>query len=149
MDCLSKHLGGGESDSRLAFAPELNAVFGRVVVPAPRDYTPPQSSMRARTTAKLATALLVAAAASHDLLILLHLVTSTSVDASLPVDAWKVANYVARAATRRKPPERTLMICIVSRANMFSTKNADVEEIIETQLARGRVDEARAYIFRL
>ena len=137
-DSLIAHFEKGENDPHLAYAPELNAIFGRVVVPAPRGYAPPQASVRARETAQVAVALLTAAAKLHDLLILLHLVTSTSVDASLTVDAWKVANYVARAATRRKPPEKTLLLCIVSRSTMFSTNNADVEEIVS--LARQDLD---------
>ena len=110
---------------------ELNAVFGRVVVPAPRGYTPPTLAVRARQTARLATALLVDIAKDFHLLILLHIVTSTNTSVQLSMDSWKLAKHVARAASSRKPPEKTLMLCIVSRSTMFSVNNADVEEIVK------------------
>jgi len=120
----------GADDPRLAYAPELNAVFGRVVVPAPPGYEPPPEQHRPKETASLAVAILTELAKTEDVLILLHIQTNTDNEKKLPFDAWKIARDVARNATRRKKPERTLLLCIVSRATMFSTNNADVEEII-------------------
>lgn len=118
------------SPTHLGYLHELNAVFGRVVVPAPRGYQPPQASTRARETAQLAVALLTEIAKDFHLLILLHIVTSSNTSVALSMDSWKVANHVARAAAQRKPPDKTLMLVIVSRSTMFSTNNADVEEIV-------------------
>ena len=129
----------GADDPRLAFAPELNAVIGRIVIPTPSGYAPP-ASLRGTTCAKLAVAILLEACVHTDLLIILHLVTRTNADASLDVEAWKVANATARAASRRSPPQHSLLLCIVSRATVLATPAAEVEEIVA--LAREDLDPA-------
>ena len=119
----------GASDARLAYGPELNAVLGRVVYPAPSGYTPPPEATRGQVAADLAVCIALEAAERRALLIVLHLTTSTSANASLNVNAWKVANAIARAASRRHPPEPTMLLCIVSRASMISARFAEVRAV--------------------
>jgi ABC-type dipeptide/oligopeptide/nickel transport system ATPase subunit len=101
MECLVASFGdGGADDPRLAYAPELNAVFGRVVVPAPPGYEPPPEQHRPKETASLAVAILTELAKTEDVLILLHIQTNTDNEKKLPFDAWKIARDVRNAALR-------------------------------------------------
>ena len=108
---------------------ELSAV-GKLVLHCPPSYTPPPATRRGQIVADLAVCLLIEAAKHADLLLILHLITRTSADASLNFDAWKIANAAARATCKRSPSERTMLLTIVSRASMFKETIADVEEIV-------------------
>ena len=94
----------GRMDPRLAYAPELNAVLGRLVVPLPWDYVPPGESQRGQVCADLAVALALEAASHESTLVILHLQTRASADASININSWKVR---PPQITQRAPPPPT------------------------------------------
>jgi len=139
LDCLHRQLVLNSRLHQAAFAPELNHVIGRDLIKKPENYRPPHPTKRSQLRAELACALILELAEFEHFLVILYLHTGTS--STLPgfdnsavaktVDySWKIANMLAKETHNRKPPQKTLLLCVVSRSAMFLHPKQEIEEVV-------------------